>query len=38
MCRRKAVFEGKLARRRERRVRMLKKPSIWLSQDARSSA
>ena len=34
MCRRRAAFEGKLARLRERRVRMLKKPSIWLSQDA----
>ena len=34
MCRRRAPLERKLARLRQRRVRMLKKPSIGLSQDA----
>src|SRR3990172_12442375 len=34
MWRRSAAFVGKLVRRMERRVRMLKKLSTWFSQDA----
>jgi len=34
MCRRSAAVEAKLARFKDRLVRMLKKPSTWFSHDA----
>jgi hypothetical protein len=34
MCRRRAALEGKLVRRRDRRVRMLKNPSTWFIHEA----
>ena len=34
MCRRSAAVEAKLARFKDRLVRMLKKPSTWFNHDA----